>query len=148
MTMSDQVRAQIDAAVKGHKVVLFMKGTSNFPQCGFSATVVSILNQLVPRYETVNVLTDPGVREGIKEYSQWPTIPQLYVDGEFVGGCDIVKALHASGELTRLLGVPAAEAPARVKPLSPAELKAMLAGGEKVELFDVRTTGERALATL
>jgi len=111
MTMSDQVRAQIDAAVKGHKVVLFMKGTRNFPQCGFSATVVSILNQLVPRYETVNVLTDPGVREGIKEYSQWPTIPQLYIDGEFIGGCDIVKALHASGELAQKLGAQLAEPP-------------------------------------
>jgi monothiol glutaredoxin len=66
--------------------------------------VVSILNQLVPKYETVNVLADPKIREGIKEYAQWPTIPQLYIDGEFVGGCDIVKSLFASGELQKLLG--------------------------------------------
>ena len=102
--MDEDVRSQIDGTIKKHKVVLFMKGTRHFPQCGFSATVVSILNQLTPAYETVNVLTDAKVREGIKEYSQWPTIPQLYIDGEFVGGCDIVKALHASGELKKKLG--------------------------------------------
>jgi monothiol glutaredoxin len=80
-----------------------MKGTRSFPQCGFSATVVQILNQLVPSYETINVLTDPAIREGIKEYAQWPTIPQLYVKGEFIGGCDIVKEMYASGELQKLL---------------------------------------------
>ena len=102
--MDENVRSQIDGTIKKHKVVLFMKGTRSFPQCGFSATVVSILNQLAPSYETVNVLTDAKVREAIKEYSQWPTIPQLYIDGEFIGGCDIVKALHASGELQKKLG--------------------------------------------
>src|SRR6476660_1221480 len=106
--MTEQTRAQIDHTIKSHRVVLFMKGTRNFPQCGFSATVVSLLNPLVPKYETINVLTDPALRDAIKEYSQWPTIPQLYIDGEFVGGCDIVKDLKASGELEQLLG---AEAP-------------------------------------
>jgi len=103
--MDEKVRSQIESTVKGHKVVLFMKGSRTFPQCGFSATVVSILNQLIPSYETVNVLADSAIREGIKEYSQWPTIPQLYINGEFVGGCDIVKSLHASGELNKLLGL-------------------------------------------
>jgi monothiol glutaredoxin len=101
--MDDSLRKKIDDTVKGHKVVLYMKGTKTFPQCGFSATVVQILNQVTPSFETVNVLTDPAIREGIKEYSQWPTIPQLYIKGEFVGGCDIVKELHASGELKKLL---------------------------------------------
>jgi monothiol glutaredoxin len=101
--MDDQTRTRIENTVKSHRVVLFMKGNRSFPQCGFSATVVSILNQLVPTYETVNVLAEPAIREGIKEYSQWPTIPQLYVDGEFVGGCDIVKSLYASGELQKLV---------------------------------------------
>ena len=237
--MNDQVRTQIETAVKSHKVVLFMKGNRSFPQCGFSATVVSILNQLVPAYETINVLADPALRDGIKEYSQWPTIPQLYVGGEFVGGCDIVKSLHASGELQKLLGVPVKETvpptivlspsaaqalsdaasqadggvlrmeanerfqyqlyfgdkaasdvivtsagltihvdpasagrldgtsidfvdgpggagfkivspnePARVKLLAPKALKAMLDGGEKLELFDVRGPEERQLAAI
>jgi monothiol glutaredoxin len=124
--MTEQTRAQIDAAVKGHKVVLFMKGTRSFPQCGFSATVVSILNQLVPKYETINVRTDPAVREGIKEYSQWPTIPQLYIDGEFIGGCDIVKALHASGELAQKLGAtPAAPSPGPRITLTPSAAQAI-----------------------
>jgi monothiol glutaredoxin len=101
--MDDTLRKKIDDTVKANKVVLYMKGTKTFPQCGFSATVVQILNQVTPSFETVNVLTDPAIREGIKEYSQWPTIPQLYIKGEFVGGCDIVKELHASGELKKLL---------------------------------------------
>jgi monothiol glutaredoxin len=235
--MDDKVREQIEANVKNNKVVLFMKGNRSFPQCGFSATVVSILNPLVPKYETVNVLSDPAIREGIKEYSQWPTIPQLYIDGEFVGGCDIVKSLSASGELGKLLGVKmepvappkitlsasaakafkeaAGEAgdqvlrmeaneryqyelyfgdktaadlvvvsegvsihvpptsarlldgtiidfvetaggfkienpnePPRVKPLSPKALKSMLDAGDKLELFDVRTEEERAIAAI
>jgi monothiol glutaredoxin len=237
--MDDQVRDRIESTVKRNKVVLFMKGNRSFPQCGFSATVVSILNELGSRYETVNVLAEPAIRDGIKEYSQWPTIPQLYVDGEFVGGCDIVKSLHASGELQTLLGVAAPEVvapkitlspsaarafdeaareagdsvlrmganarfqydlyfgdpaegdfvvssagraihidrqsagrldgttidfvagpdgsgfkitnpnePARVKPLTPSALKAMLDAGEKLEIFDVRTPEERTRAAL
>jgi monothiol glutaredoxin len=80
-------------------VVLFMKGSRSFPQCGFSAAMVQILDSMVPNYTTVNVLADPAVRDGIKAFSDWPTIPQLYVKGEFVGGSDIVRQLHASGEL-------------------------------------------------
>lgn len=93
------------------RVVLFMKGTRGMPQCGFSATVVGILDELVPAYKTVDVLADPAVRDGIKELSNWPTIPQLYVGGEFVGGCDIVKDLYASGDLQKLLGVDESAAP-------------------------------------
>ncbi|MDB4968980.1 MAG: hypothetical protein JWN44_4669 [Myxococcales bacterium] len=237
--MNDQTRTQIETTVKNNKVVLFMKGNRSFPQCGFSATVISILNQLGPKYETVNVLAEPAIREGIKEFSQWPTIPQLYVDGEFVGGCDIIKTLHASGELAKLLGAEAQKVeppkltltpsaarafeaaaadagshvlrieanaqfqydllfadklpgdlivtsqgraihvapesarrldgtvidfiegpdgsgfkitnpnePVKVKPLTPKALKAMLDAGDKVELFDVRTPEEHAIASL
>ncbi len=103
MPMSESTRHRIAELVQSHKVVLFMKGSRQFPQCGFSARVVQILNQLVSSYHTVNVLADPELREGIKEYSQWPTIPQLYVDGAFMGGCDIVTDLHSSGELKHCL---------------------------------------------
>jgi monothiol glutaredoxin len=117
MALTETVRQQLNELVNAHPVVLFMKGNRQFPQCGFSAQVVQILNGLVPKYQTVNVLADPAIREGIKEFSQWPTIPQLYVRGQFVGGCDIVKDLHASGELRQVLAVaqdpaPAASAPA------------------------------------
>jgi monothiol glutaredoxin len=95
--------------VKKNRVVLFMKGSRQFPQCGFSAKVVGMLDELVRAYETVNILEDPQMRDGIKEYSQWPTIPQLYIDGEFVGGCDLVTEMRAAGELERLLGVPSAK---------------------------------------
>jgi monothiol glutaredoxin len=96
---------QIDDLVKSERVVLFMKGSRSFPQCGFSASVVQILNSLLPEYKTVNVLADANIRQGVKDYSSWPTIPQLYVDGEFVGGCDIIKEMFASGELQKKLGV-------------------------------------------
>ena len=104
MPLSEPVRAQIESLVTGKPVVLFMKGNRQFPQCGFSAQVIQILDEVAGTYETVNVLADPEVRDGIKEYSSWPTIPQLYVKGQFVGGCDIVKEMYASGELQRLLG--------------------------------------------
>ncbi len=90
---------QIDAAVKGNDVVLFMKGTPQFPQCGFSGQVVQILDHLGVEYGAVNVLADADVRQGIKDYSNWPTIPQLYVKGEFVGGCDIIREMFQAGEL-------------------------------------------------
>lgn len=96
--------ARIRELVTSKKVVLFMKGSRHFPQCGFSAQVVEILNGLVPAYETVNVLADPEMRDAIKRFSDWPTIPQLYVDGRFVGGCDIVKEMFANGELAETLG--------------------------------------------
>ena len=90
--------------VKGHDVVLFMKGTALFPQCGFSSRAIAILERLGVQYETVDVLQDAEIREGIKEYSDWPTIPQLYVRGEFVGGSDIMMEMFESGELQQLLG--------------------------------------------
>ena len=106
--MSD-ANARIDEIVKSNDVVLFMKGTELFPQCGFSARAVAILNHLNVPFETVDVLQDPEIRQGIKSYSDWPTIPQLYVKGEFVGGCDIVRELFETGELKQMLeekGVP------------------------------------------
>ncbi|WP_438015259.1 Grx4 family monothiol glutaredoxin [Sorangium sp. So ce315] len=238
MSLSEPLRARIATIIRENDVVLFMKGTRAMPQCGFSATVVSILDEHLPQYQTVDVLSDPALRDGIKEFSSWPTIPQLYIRGEFVGGCDIVKELHATGELVKALGLaqgapqeppslrvtPAAAAafasaresdadfvhieidpsykyslyfgprqagdvevaaggvvflldrasarraeglsidfvegptggfklespnePPRVKQLSPAALKAMLDGGEPLELFDVRTAQERAIATI
>src|SRR5262245_21886720 len=106
MALDEALRSRIDELVKKNKVLLFMKGNRHFPQCGFSAQVVQILNELKPKYETVNILADPGLRDGMKEYSSWPTFPQLYVDGQLVGGCDIVKEMYATGELHKALGVP------------------------------------------
>ena len=103
----------IDKEVKSNDVVLFMKGTPVFPQCGFSAAVVDVLSQLGVKFHGVNILVDPDLRQGIKEFSQWPTIPQLYVKGEFVGGCDIIREMFQAGELQQLLadkGVPVAAA--------------------------------------
>ncbi len=93
--VTDRIRQEIDA----HDVVLFMKGTPVFPQCGFSAAVVQVLSQLQVKFKSVDVLQDPGLRDGIKAFSNWPTIPQLYVKGEFVGGCDIVREMFQTGEL-------------------------------------------------
>ena len=101
--MSDDVQPSIDKAVKGNDVLLFMKGTPTFPQCGFSSVVVQVLDYLGVEYQAVNVLDNQDVREGIKTYSDWPTIPQLYVKGEFVGGCDIVKEMFEAGELKEYL---------------------------------------------
>lgn len=103
--MSTEARDRIEGLIKKNRVVLFMKGNKHFPQCGFSAQVVKILGDAGVPYDTVNVLSDPVIRDGIKAYSDWPTIPQLYVDGNFVGGCDIVKDMNAQGELQKLLGV-------------------------------------------
>jgi len=100
--MSD-VNARIDAEVKSDDVVLFMKGTPQFPMCGFSGQVVQILNYVGVPFKGVNVLEDQEIREGIKAYSNWPTIPQLYVKGEFVGGCDIAREMFQAGELQTLL---------------------------------------------
>lgn len=94
---------RIKQDVASNPVVLFMKGTPVFPQCGFSAAVVQILTHLGVKFKGVDVLTDPEIRQGIKEYSSWPTIPQLYVKGEFVGGCDIVREMFETGELKELL---------------------------------------------
>ena len=100
-------RGRIEEIVTSNDVVLFMKGTSLFPQCGFSSRAVAILERLGATYETVDVLQDPNVRQGIKEYSDWPTIPQLYVKGEFVGGSDIMMEMFESGELQTLVGASA-----------------------------------------
>ena len=101
--MSD-VQQQIDGLVKGHRVVLFMKGTAQFPMCGFSGRAIQVLKACgVSDLKTVNVLEDEGIRQGIKEYANWPTIPQLYVGGEFVGGSDIMMEMYQSGELKQLL---------------------------------------------
>jgi monothiol glutaredoxin len=100
-------RNRIDEIVKKNDVVLFMKGTALFPQCGFSSRAIAILERLGTQYETVDVLQDPEIRQGIKEYSDWPTIPQLYVKGEFVGGSDIMMEMFQNGELQQLLGAEA-----------------------------------------
>ena len=103
------VLQQIDQTVKANDVVLFMKGTPQFPMCGFSGQVVQILDYLGVQYAGVNVLDDEGIRQGIKDYANWPTIPQLYVKGEFLGGCDIIREMFQSGELAQHLaesGVP------------------------------------------
>jgi monothiol glutaredoxin len=115
MSLDPEIRDRIQSYIEGNDVFLFMKGSPDAPQCGFSATVVQILDQLVPAYGSFDVLSDGAIREGVKEFSSWPTIPQLYVRGEFVGGCDIVQETFASGELQRQLGVEAeADAAPRV----------------------------------
>jgi monothiol glutaredoxin len=107
--MDTTVQQRISQEVAGNPVVLFMKGSPVFPQCGFSAAVVQILSHLGVKFKGVDVLTDPGIRQGIKEFSNWPTIPQLYVKGEFIGGCDIIREMYETGELQQVLeqkGVP------------------------------------------
>ena len=101
--MTEDAQTRIDTLVKASPVVLFMKGTPLFPQCGFSSRAVAILNHLNTEFESVDVLQDQGVRDGIKTYSDWPTIPQLYVNGEFVGGSDIMMEMYESGELAELV---------------------------------------------
>jgi monothiol glutaredoxin len=98
---------RIAAIVNGNDIVLFMKGTALFPQCGFSSRAIAILDRLEAKYETVDVLQDAEIRQGIKEFSDWPTVPQLYVRGEFVGGSDIMMEMFENGELQQLLGAPA-----------------------------------------
>ena len=96
---------RIDELVKANKIMLFMKGTKMFPQCGFSNTVVQVLTRMGVEFETFDVLSDDAIRQGIKEYSNWPTIPQLYLDGEFVGGCDIVIEQYQNGELQEAIEI-------------------------------------------
>lgn len=100
MSAQDTIRA----TVEGNDVVLFMKGTKTMPQCGFSSRVAGVLNFMGVNYVDVNVLADADIRQGIKDFSDWPTIPQLYVKGEFVGGCDIMREMYANGELQEMLG--------------------------------------------
>ena len=101
--MDDQVQSRIAGIVGSSDVMLFMKGTPIFPQCGFSSTAIQILERLGVEFDTVDVLRDPEVRAGVKIYSDWPTVPQLYVKGEFVGGSDIMMEMYESGELAELL---------------------------------------------
>jgi monothiol glutaredoxin len=101
--MAEDVLSQIDSKVKNNKVMLFMKGTPDFPQCGFSAHTDESLTTYGVPFETADVLADNSVREGIKRYSNWPTIPQIYIGGKFIGGCDIVHELHERGELEPML---------------------------------------------
>lgn len=107
MSQAASTRERIKTLLKNHRVVLFMKGHRQQPMCGFSAAAVNTLNELLPDYHTVNVLDDPEIREGIKAYGDWPTIPQLYVAGELVGGADIIRQMYGSGELHALFGVAA-----------------------------------------
>lgn len=105
MSLDTTTRDRIESLLKDHRVVLFMKGTRSQPMCGFSAAATNTLNELLPDYHTVNVLEDQEIREGIKAFGNWPTIPQLYVDGELVGGADIIRQMYGSGELHQLFGV-------------------------------------------
>jgi monothiol glutaredoxin len=97
--MEEQLRKRIEDILGTNKIVLFMKGTKSFPQCGFSAQVVEVLRRVDADFHAVNILADPDLRQGMKEFSSWPTFPQLYVDGRFIGGCDIVREMYSAGEL-------------------------------------------------
>ena len=108
MSLDDGTRTKLESIIGSDRVVLFMKGDRSVPQCGFSATVVQILDTMVPDYTTVDVLSAPDVRDGIKEFSSWPTIPQLYVGGEFIGGCDIIREMYQAGELQQKLAATSA----------------------------------------
>jgi monothiol glutaredoxin len=158
MALAPELKQRIENVIASDRVVLFMKGTRHFPQCGFSATVTQILSKLVPEYATVNVLTDPDIRDGIKAYSEWPTIPQLYVGGKFVGGCDIVREMFQSGELQTLLGLglgtetsksePSHAAPPKIS-VSPAAKKAIVeaqAGEPGMLRLEVSPEFEHALS--
>jgi monothiol glutaredoxin len=143
MTLDLETRKKIDQLVTSDSVVLFMKGSRSFPQCGFSASVVNILNTLIPKYTTVNILSDADVRTGMKEYSDWPTFPQLFVRGEFVGGADIVRQMHESGDLEKKLGalVAAAKPPSvTVSPRAAAELSTALKEGNPGDVIHLTIT--------
>jgi monothiol glutaredoxin len=101
--MNDDLKNRITQTITSNRIMLFMKGNPSMPQCGFSAAVVNILKDVGVQYGSYNILADQELREGLKEYSSWPTYPQLYVDGQLVGGCDIVREMHAKGELASLL---------------------------------------------
>ena len=101
--MDEALRERIKSTIESHKVVLFMKGNKNFPQCGFSAQVIGMLKQNGAEFRDVNILADADLRTGLKEYSNWPTFPQLFINGELIGGCDITIELYESGELARMV---------------------------------------------
>jgi len=101
--ISQQIFDEIRQTINDNKIVLFMKGTKSIPQCGFSSIIVAILKKLNAEFKDINVLENNEIREGIKNYTDWPTIPQLYINGEFIGGCDIVKELYVNGELEKII---------------------------------------------
>jgi monothiol glutaredoxin len=143
MALDPQLKQKLDQLVASDAVVLFMKGTRSFPQCGFSASVVNILNTLIPKYTTVNVLSDPEIRNHMKDYSDWPTFPQLYVKGEFVGGADIVRQMHDAGELEKKLGdlvAPARPPTLVVTPRAATELVAALKDGSPGDVIHLTIT--------
>jgi len=143
MTLDPETRKKIEQLVASDSVVLFMKGSRSFPQCGFSASVVNILNTLIPKYTTVNILSDVDVRTGMKEFSDWPTFPQLFIKGEFVGGADIVRQMHEAGELEKKLGglVAAPKAPSlTVSPRAAQELSAALKEGTPGDVIHLTIT--------
>ncbi len=143
MTLDPALKKKLDTIVQADPVVLFMKGTRSFPQCGFSASVVNILNTLVPKFATVNILSDAEIRTGMKEYSDWPTFPQLFIKGEFVGGADIVRQMHEAGELEKKLGdlVAPAKAPTlTVSPRAATELSAALKDGSPGDVIHLTIT--------
>jgi monothiol glutaredoxin len=143
MALDPQLKQKIDQLVAQDPVVLFMKGTRSFPQCGFSASVVNILNTLIPKFATVNVLTDPDIRGGMKDYSDWPTFPQLFIRGEFVGGADIVRQMYESGDLEKQLGdlvKPAAPVTLTVTPRAAQELTAALKEGSPGDVIHLTIT--------
>lgn len=125
MSLSPELRQRIESTLSSNRVVLFMKGDPSSPRCGFSAKAVGILDALSPGYASVDVLADPEIREGIKEYGQWPTIPQLYVGGELVGGSDIIEQMLNSGELHEVLGVAAPDRTPPTISISPAAAEAI-----------------------
>ncbi len=144
MPLTPEIKQKIETLIASDEVVLFMKGSRSFPQCGFSARVVNILNTLIPKYTTVNVLSDPDIRDGIKIFSDWPTIPQLYVRGELVGGADIVGTMHENGELQAKLGVAAKEvAPPKVTITAKAaeQLRAALGDGAPGDVIHLTIDG-------
>jgi monothiol glutaredoxin len=143
MALDPVLKQKIDQLVTSDSVVLFMKGTRSFPQCGFSASVVNMLNTLIPKYTTVNVLSDPDIRGGMKEYSDWPTFPQLFVKGEFVGGADIVRQMFEGGELEKKLGdlvAPAKPVSLTVTARAGKELQAALADGGPGDVIHLTIT--------
>lgn len=143
MALDPQLKQKIDQLVASDSVVLFMKGTRSFPQCGFSASVVNILNTLIPKYATVNVLADPDIRAGMKEYSDWPTFPQLYIKGEFIGGADIVRQMFESGELEKKLGdlvAPAKPVSLTITARAAQELSAALKEGSPGDVIHLTVT--------
>jgi monothiol glutaredoxin len=140
----EDVQEQIAALVSSHRIVLFMKGMPTHPQCGFSAAVSGTLSRMGIAFHAVDVLAEPAMREGVKTFSDWPTLPQLFVDGDFVGGADIVAEMESDGSLATLLGV---SMPPPVHQTSPEQIATWLAE-DALLLLDVRTDAERAIASV